>query len=446
MCDTFVALPGATGDGSVVFGKNSDREPNEAHQVVLAPAASHAPGSRVRCTYVTVPQVGRTHAVLLCKPFWIWGAEMGANEHGVVIGNEAVFTKVRREPAPGLLGMDLLRLALERAASARASVEVITGLLSRLGQGGNAGHRHRMEYDNSFLVVDPGEAWVLETAGREWAAERVTSYRSISNALTIGASWDAASDGLVARAVGTGWCKDPADFHVGRCYSDRVYTRFSAAATRQCRTTTLLADRVGEVTPATAMRILRDHGRDDDSGWNPAAGLLGQQVCAHAGFGPVRISQTTGSLVAHLAPGGHTYWVTGTAAPCTSVFFPVWLTAGLPDLGPAPGSAYDDATLWWRHEDLHRETLRDYSSRLALYRGERDELEASFRDAAATALSGSDEDRLTSSALCLAQAQGAEKRWLGDVRRSPASVRRPGVRRLHAGAWRRFDAAARRPS
>jgi dipeptidase len=30
MCDTFVALPAVTPDGSVIFGKNSDREPNEA--------------------------------------------------------------------------------------------------------------------------------------------------------------------------------------------------------------------------------------------------------------------------------------------------------------------------------------------------------------------------------------------------------------------------------
>jgi secernin len=57
--------------------------------------------------------------VLLAKPFWIWGAEMGANEHGIAIGNEAVFTKIPYDKQPGLIGMDSLRLALERAHTAR---------------------------------------------------------------------------------------------------------------------------------------------------------------------------------------------------------------------------------------------------------------------------------------------------------------------------------------
>ena len=62
---------------------------------------------------------------------------MGANEHGVAIGNEAVFTKVPYDKGPALLGMDLLRLALERAATARQALDVITGLLVEHGQGGN---------------------------------------------------------------------------------------------------------------------------------------------------------------------------------------------------------------------------------------------------------------------------------------------------------------------
>ena len=65
MCDTFVALADATADGSVILAKNSDREPNEAHEVVLVPAADHDGGSTVRCTYVEIPQARRTHAVLL---------------------------------------------------------------------------------------------------------------------------------------------------------------------------------------------------------------------------------------------------------------------------------------------------------------------------------------------------------------------------------------------
>lgn len=39
----------------------------------------------------------------------MWGAEMGANEHGLVIGNEAVWTKIDDDKTEKLLGMDLLR-------------------------------------------------------------------------------------------------------------------------------------------------------------------------------------------------------------------------------------------------------------------------------------------------------------------------------------------------
>ncbi|MGD8473965.1 MAG: C69 family dipeptidase, partial [Anaerolineae bacterium] len=186
MCDTMVAVGNSTADGSVILAKNSDRQPNEAHVLARIPHARHSEGDTVKCTYIRVAQVPETYEVLLSKPFWIWGGEMGANEYGVSIANEAVFTREPYDQEPGLIGMDMLRLALERADTARKALDVIVNLLETYGQGGNCGFRHKEYYHNSFIIADPVEAWVLETSGNHWAAERVRGARSISSGLTIG--------------------------------------------------------------------------------------------------------------------------------------------------------------------------------------------------------------------------------------------------------------------
>ncbi|KFM62463.1 Secernin-2, partial [Stegodyphus mimosarum] len=189
-CDTFVVLPPGTALNCVVFGKNSDRPKGEVLEVVYFPAENHPAGSKVQCTYIAVDQAEHTHAVILSKPAWMWGAEMGANDAGVCIGNEAVWTKLN---GPGdteekLLGMDLVRLGLERSNSAKEAVEIISSLLEEHGQGGPCSDSiPDFTYHNSFLIADSKEAWVLETAGNLWAAEHITSgCRNISNCLTIG--------------------------------------------------------------------------------------------------------------------------------------------------------------------------------------------------------------------------------------------------------------------
>ncbi len=440
MCDTMVAMGNATADGSVLFAKNSDREPNEAQSLILIPHATHANGSKLNCTYVEIPQVEETNAILLSQPCWIWGGEIGVNEHGVAIGNEAVFTKVAYKKDPGLIGMDFLRLALERAATAYQAMEVITKLLETYGQGGNCGFAHKLYYHNSFLIADRKEAWVLETAGRQWAAEQVHDVRSISNAITIGSKWDLASDGLVDYAIEQRWCKGKDDFDFGRCYSDFLYTRFSDGRKRQRRTSELLEINKGRISVATMMAILRDHGPDASAEWTPGHGIAGADVCMHAGFGPIRVSHTTGSMISRLMPQVDTHWVTGTSTPCTGIFKPVWIDAGLPDLGPMPSGHYDKAALWWRHEILHREVLRDYATRISLYRDDRDTLEDRFlREAGIHAAKGV-EERAAFSRSCFIETDEATSEWIHRVREAELKSHLPVY---YALAWRGFNREAR---
>lgn len=53
------------------------------------------------------------NSVILSKPAWMWGAEMGANDKNVAIGNEAVWTNYNDDDGDAsvkrLLGMDLVR-------------------------------------------------------------------------------------------------------------------------------------------------------------------------------------------------------------------------------------------------------------------------------------------------------------------------------------------------
>jgi len=378
---------------------------------------------------------------LLSKPFWIWGAEMGANEHGVVIGNEAVFTKVPYDKNPGLIGMDFLRLALERASSSEEALEEIITLLEIYGQGGNCGFSHSFYYHNSFLIADPDSAWVLETAGIHWAAEKVQDVRTISNVITIGSTWDRASEDLVSHALAEGWCQDEEEFNFGRCYSDMIYTEFGAGRYRACRTKELLEARQGDIDLAYAMGMLRDHGEDADGGWRPGKGLLGAEVCMHASFGPVRASQTTGSMVSHLTKSGDTHWLTGTAAPCTSIFKPVWIDVGLPDMGPRPTGSYDVATLWWRHENLHREVLRDYANRITEVRTRQKALEEAYLEQASARSPQQMSERSGFTRECFKRADQAEEAALGQVKDMPVKGGRPLLHRL---AWKQFDKKAGR--
>jgi dipeptidase len=80
----------------------------------------------------------------------MWGAEMGVNEQGVAIGNEAVFTKIPlNKENTGLTGMDMLRIALERSNSAENALDCILEHLHNFGQDACGGYQNR----NSSIII-----------------------------------------------------------------------------------------------------------------------------------------------------------------------------------------------------------------------------------------------------------------------------------------------------
>ena len=374
MCDTFVATQSVTKNKVNIFAKNSDRPPNEAQLLVQYPAMKHNPGQMVKCTYISIPQVEHTNAVLLSQPFWMWGAEMGVNEHGLAIGNEAIFSKIPANKEPALLGMDMLRLALERAAAPQEAIEVIIELLETFGQGGNCVHSGELYYHNTFLLANANEAWVLETVDKQWAAKKVEGSYSISNVLTLKDSWDTSSDELINHAVENKIIKSGESLNIADDYSDFLITTFSNARNRCSFTKEEMDNRRGEISVKSMMSVLRGHGGDEI----PGNGLGTVDVCMHAGFGPVRISQSTASLVVHLSEERPTVFATGTSAPCTSIFKPFWVDVPLPDMGPRPTDKFNGDTLFWAHEALHRSILRNPASRMALFAEERDRIEGEF--------------------------------------------------------------------
>ncbi|PNI19400.1 SCRN2 isoform 9 [Pan troglodytes] len=314
-CDCFVSVPPASAIPAVIFAKNSDRPRDEVQEVVFVPAGTHTPGSRLQCTYIEVEQVSKTHAVILSRPSWLWGAEMGANEHGVCIGNEAVWTKEPVGEGEALLGMDLLRLALERSSSAQEALHVITGLLEHYGQGGGClEDAAPFSYHSTFLLADRTEAWVLETAGRLWAAQRIQEgARNISNQLSIGTDISAQHPELRTHAQAKGWWDGQGAFDFAQIFSlTQQPVRMEAAKARFQAGRELLRQWQGGITAEVMMGILRDK----ESG-----------ICMDSGG-----FRTTASMVSVL-PQDPTqpcvHFLTATPDPSRSVFKPFIFGVGV---------------------------------------------------------------------------------------------------------------------
>lgn len=403
MCDTLVVMPDASKDGVTLFAKNSDRPESDSQGLVTTERGPHPSGSKTKTQYVEVPQAPLTYRTLGFRPYWCWGYETGMNEHRVAIGNEAIYTKAlyqeenRRER--GLIGMDMVRLALERAKSAYEALHVIADLTERYGQWGSAVPGQSDEegsYDNSFIIADPEEAWVLELAGRRWVARRITQGTySISNEPTITTHWDESSKDLTEYAVEQGWW--PASrrdsFSFALAYGAHEQYSRQVSHIRLMRSRQLLEERRGQVDVPWLVRILRDHFEDTFlngpmfSPDNPDFLTL----CMHASPAGFTWGNTASSAVVVL-PGlseqPAIFWAS-MVTPCTSVFNPYFIDAPIPSSlakvgmagatvqapASAPVDQYASISPWWAFKGLLETISRDFNARAPIARATFSEVE-----------------------------------------------------------------------
>jgi dipeptidase len=357
MCDALVAGREHTRDGVLLFAKNSDRKALESQPFLQFPAAAHPSGSRVRCTHLEIPQVAETYRVMGHSPWWVWGFEHGVNEQAVAIGNLTVFSKEPVEERPGLIGMDLVRLGLERGRTAREALEIIAGLIEAHGQGGAAISPDGAAYHNAFVLADPDEGWILETSNRRWAARRVR-LDACSNHMALARDWEIGSTDLESFARNEGFWHGEGRIDVAAAYRNpNVPGHISEGRLRRSRE--LLRRGSGAVDPALLQTILRDHG-DAGPAWAPGPRAEDESywtLCAHSD----PVSWTTASLIAPLPEdrsGPWPVWISfGT--PCTGVFLPVYLDALLPPELARGGPNPDPDSAWWAFKALQDAALRD---------------------------------------------------------------------------------------
>lgn len=364
MCDTWVALPDATSTQRVIFAKNSDRPIFDCQPLVLHQGQSWSEGSTIQLEYVKIPQVDTTYTTLGSRPYWCWGYEEGINQYGVVIGNEAIFTKTFRQSAAdyqagksvacGLLGMDLIRLGLERSRTAKEAVEVMGHLIERYGQFGSgvpAESHSSGGYDNSFIIADASEAWVLEAVGKRFVARRFTTgCTSISNEPTIRYqdTWDAYSPDLVDYACQQGWWETNEPFDFARAYVDDKTSR-QVSHIRVMRSRQLLAQRQGSIDDAWMKRIARDHYEDTflDGSYFDAADPDFLSICMHVSPADFTWGNTASSCVAILpksSEGIPVFWWTP-GPPCNGCYVPFFPhSTELPSIVSTAGTFGDTVT------------------------------------------------------------------------------------------------------
>ncbi|NMM47673.1 peptidase C69 family protein [Marinigracilibium pacificum] len=345
MCDTFTFFS-KNRNGHSFFAKNSDRDPGEPQIIEIIQDANanfetdflteHLPkyNKQLDILKKVFQTFDHPYSAIISRPTWIWGAEMGINEKGVSIGNEAVFSK-EKTITDGLLGMDILRLALHNSSTANEASNIITSLIETYGQGGNGSYSGSLIYHNSFLIKDDDNAIIIESSGKNWVRKDVTDFDSISNCYTVNEDYSISSEAFQ-------------DINLKKSIENKFYTFFSKGDIRQSYTKNQIENCDKQLHDV--FEILRSHISKDNKF---KSGM--HSICVHPGV--LVKSETTASMVVDYRKNFNIVWVTSSPNPCVSVFKPIILTKNA-DAFPIFSSANESLAYFKSNRKISEYMLR----------------------------------------------------------------------------------------
>lgn len=376
-CDTLIVPAKFSEYGVNTIAKNSDRPTGEPQPICFYKGAEYADGEMLKTTHLTIPQVRKTYSVVGSRPYWIWGFEMGYNEKGLIIANEAEFSRMEEDSEDGLLGMDMLRIALERADSVRYAIVIITDLLKKYGQKAQASMLTRRTYENTFILADKDEVWVLETAGREWAAKKIVEKQGISNCYSIRREMDLGSDRLEKIAREKRWLAPDEPFDFAKAYTGRVISQ--PLGVQRFRRSNKLLGKKDIHNFSSLKKILCDHSEGEliEPRFGAFSGTF-LSICMHMrDFGEF---ETSASLMARIDEKLGIIARYAPCQPCLSAYIPVYITE-MPDIMKTADRMYDKS-LWWQMKLLNLLVAADEERFGQEIRGSLEILESSFSEKA----------------------------------------------------------------
>lgn len=293
--------------------------------------------NNLKILHEALKKYNNNYKVLLSQPNWLWGAEMGVNEYGVAIGNEAVFS-FEKLPEDGLIGMDILRIMLQNAKTAEEALKIGIDLIENYVQGGSGGFKHNMKYHNSYLIQDFNSLYVFETSGKHWAYKMIDKgVLTISNSYTIKKDFNKVDENTLKNK------KFKKSLSFKDTYEIKLFDLVAKGDLRHNYTNDFIKynyfenENKNDIT--SVFKLLRSHvddvklfykkGKNNNYSNIKRTKLKNSmaQICVHS---KLVDSETTSSMVVQYIDNADFHkekqflvWFTGSKNPCVSLFKPV---------------------------------------------------------------------------------------------------------------------------